>query len=183
VRDLQTLVHELDDTPMQPSEGDIINRFLTGLKPAPRKYCEDNAPETWWIDSDSLFNKAMHFEMNQNASTPMTATPVTGYHNLQVIPATIQSIAVRAVAAAVAGEVFKDVAGPPPSSMEAVVVLPFEAGVSCVAGAVAPISQGPESFMQFGVPVMMRVSVGTVKDLICPPSAQTHGRVFRWTAA
>jgi hypothetical protein len=86
VRDLQTLVHELNDTPMQPSEGDIINRFLTGLKPAPRKYCEDNAPETWWIESDSLFNKAMHFEMNQNASTPMTTTPVTGNHNLQVIP-------------------------------------------------------------------------------------------------
>ena len=41
--------------------------FLNGLKADARKYVEDNAPEGWWTDPQSLFDKALQYEVNQNS--------------------------------------------------------------------------------------------------------------------
>ena len=62
------IVLDINDTPMKASSGDIIDRFIDGLKPAPKKYVEDNAPVGWWTILGTLFDKALHFEVNSNAS-------------------------------------------------------------------------------------------------------------------
>ena len=69
VRELASVTQELRDTPFEPSQGDVILKFLNGLKSAARKYCEDNAPEGWWTELDPLVEKALHHEVNQSASS------------------------------------------------------------------------------------------------------------------
>jgi hypothetical protein len=66
VRELKRLVHELNDTPMKPSEFDIVEKFLDGLKGGPKNYCEINAPQGWWTESEPLFDKAIHYEINHS---------------------------------------------------------------------------------------------------------------------
>lgn len=66
VRELKRLIHELNDTPMKPSEFDIVEKFLDGLKSGPKSYCEINAPQGWWTESEPLFDKALHYEINNS---------------------------------------------------------------------------------------------------------------------
>jgi hypothetical protein len=72
LRELASVTHELRDTPFEPSQGDVILKFLNGLKSGTRKYCEDNAPEGWLTELDPLVEKALHHEVNQSASTSVT---------------------------------------------------------------------------------------------------------------
>ncbi len=69
VREMKRVVHELSDTPMYVVPSDVIEKFIDGLKPAAKKYVEDMAPPGWWTESEALFDKALNYEMNINAST------------------------------------------------------------------------------------------------------------------
>ena len=66
---MKRLVYELKGTPMEVSPGDIIDRFIEGLKSAPRRNVETNAPTNWWTTPSDLFDKAMQYEINHSAAT------------------------------------------------------------------------------------------------------------------
>jgi hypothetical protein len=72
-RSMKRLIYELKGTPMEVSPGDIVDRYIEGLKPAARKYVQTNAPENWWTDPDQLFSKALHYEINISAATTSDA--------------------------------------------------------------------------------------------------------------
>jgi len=64
LREPASMTHELRDKAFKPSQGDVIlnSKILNGLKSATRKYCEDNAPEDWWIERDPFVEKSLHHE-------------------------------------------------------------------------------------------------------------------------
>jgi hypothetical protein len=70
---MKRLIYELKGTPMEVSPGDIVDRYIKGLKPAARKYVQTNAPGNWWTDPDQLFSKALHYEINISAATTSDA--------------------------------------------------------------------------------------------------------------
>lgn len=85
-RTMKRLIYELKGTPMEVSPGDIVDRFIDGLKAAPRKYVQTNAPDNWWTDPDQLFTKALHYEVNISAATTSESTAQLNVHLPQPPP-------------------------------------------------------------------------------------------------
>jgi len=81
-RSMKRLIYELKGTPMEVSPNDIIDRYIEGLKPAPRKYVQTNAPQNWWQDADELFTKALQYEINISAATNSYAPAQLNAHGV-----------------------------------------------------------------------------------------------------
>ena len=64
IRELPKFRHEISSTPLATAEGDVMSRFLKNLKPTFKAYLENNAPEGWYQDAKSVFDKALHYEVN-----------------------------------------------------------------------------------------------------------------------
>lgn len=75
VTDMKFALKSLQSSVLKPSEGDVIIRFIKGLKDDVKSYVLDNAPPDWWSSSASLFQKAL-----QNAQNHAPQTVVSPGH-------------------------------------------------------------------------------------------------------
>jgi hypothetical protein len=68
VRETKRIAHELIGTPLAASNGEMVWRFVRGLKPEAKRFVEVNAPEgDGWTNFEALCDKAVTYELNNAA--------------------------------------------------------------------------------------------------------------------
>ena len=80
ITDLKVVTQTLKNTAFAPSQMEIVEHFIRGLKADVRKYVEDQAPQGWWTDPKPLYEKAIQFEVNQHSHTAKMQTVVKINH-------------------------------------------------------------------------------------------------------
>lgn len=67
VRETRNLKRELSDSPWPVENGELVSRFIDGLRIVERNFVQDNAPPGGWMDPDLLFEKAVNYEINRKS--------------------------------------------------------------------------------------------------------------------
>ena len=65
VRRHKALVEVLENTPLVPSSGDVINSFIDGLKSGPKEWVLSQVPVgEWYTNPQHAYMKALQYETN-----------------------------------------------------------------------------------------------------------------------
>lgn len=66
VRRIKACVQMLEDTPLRPSMGDVVDHFITNLASAPKEWVLQQAPTEWYQSERDVYMKALQWETNHS---------------------------------------------------------------------------------------------------------------------